>query len=361
MPSLSLSGPRLEKLSEALRDAFAVQRLKEMLKFKLGKRLEDLSLGSDYMEIVFELITAAEAEGWTAELIVAARQSNPGNSLLTALAEEVSLAASAPTLERTIREKVPYLDVELFRKKLGEIEGQVCRIEIASARRTVYGTGFLLGPDVLMTNHHVMKGVIEGQADPAAVVCRFDYKRLSSAVVSEGTPFKLAADWLIDHTPPSQIDVAPPPKSGTPKPDELDYALVRLADAPGDRPVGSRSEPGAAKRGYLSVGTPRIPEAESPLLIMQHPDSAPLKLAIDMSGVIGVNANRTRITYRVNTEGGSSGAPCFGTDWELLALHHSGDPNFDPDHKPQYNEGIPMEAILNLLSQRGKRQALGGG
>ena len=76
---------------------------------------------------------------------------------------------------------------------------------------------------------------------------------------------------------------------------------------------------------------------------------------------MAVNANRTRLTYKVNTEGGSSGAPCFSTDWELLALHHSGDPNFDLDHKPQYNEGIPLEAILNLLTERGKRQALGGG
>lgn len=361
MPSLNLSGQLLEQLSGALRDAFPVQRLREMLRFKLGKRLEDLSLGSDYMEIVFELITAAEAEGWTAELIVAARQSNPGNAHLTALAEEVALGTSPPTLERTIREKVPYLDVEIFRTKLGEVEARVCRIEIATPRSTVYGTGFLLGPDVLMTNHHVMDSVIAGKVAPAAVVCRFDYKRLSSTVVSEGTPFKLAADWLIDYSPPSPIDVAPPPKTGTPKLDELDYALVRLADAPGDRPVGTKAEPGAAKRGYISVTTPRIPEAESPLLIMQHPDSAPLKLAIDMSGVIGVNANRTRLTYKVNTEGGSSGAPCFGTDWELLALHHSGDPNFDFDHKPQYNEGIPLEAILNLLTERGKRQALGGG
>ena len=74
-----------------------------------------------------------------------------------------------------------------------------------------------------------------------------------------------------------------------------------------------------------------------------------------MSGVIGVNANGTRLKYKVNTEGGSSGAPCFNTDWDLLALHHSGDPNFDSDHKPEYNEGIPIEAIVKLLTER--RQA----
>ena len=70
-------------------------------------------------------------------------------------------------------------------------------------------------------------------------------------------------------------------------------------------------------------------------------------------------ANGTRVTYTVNTEGGSSGAPCFNTDWELVALHHSGDPNFDPDHKPEYNEGIPIAAIVALLTERGKQNQLG--
>ncbi len=67
--------------------------------------------------------------------------------------------SSTPALERTIKEKNPFLDVEMFRTKLGEIEAQVCRIEIDTPRGTVYGTGFLLGPDVLMTNHHVMESV----------------------------------------------------------------------------------------------------------------------------------------------------------------------------------------------------------
>jgi V8-like Glu-specific endopeptidase len=78
-----------------------------------------------------------------------------------------------------------------------------------------------------------------------------------------------------------------------------------------------------------------------------------------MTGVIGANGNGTRMQYRVNTEGGSSGAPCFNTEWQLVALHHSGDPNFEVDHKPTYNEGIPVGAILKLLAERGKQSQLG--
>lgn len=359
MPSLDLKGPQLERLSEALRRAFPVQRLREMMTYKLDKRLDDYALGGDYKEIVFELLMAAEAEGWTAELIQGAREANPGNAAMQSVAQDVALASTTSALERTIKEQNPYLDVEIFRTKLGQIEAQVCRIEIPTPRGTIFGTGFLLGPDVVMTNHHVMEVIISGKVKPDAAIFRFDYKRISDAIVSQGAVFKLAADWNIDSSPPSEVDSKREPKPGVPKPDELDYALVRLDGSPGSTPAGQRPDPKDPPRGWIAVDKPAPAAPASPLLIMQHPDAAPLKLALDMSGVIGLNGNGTRLKYTINTEGGSSGAPCFNADWNLVALHHSGDPNFDADHKPDYNEGIPIEAILNLLDARGKRHVIG--
>ena len=84
----------------------------------------------------------------------------------------------------------------------------------------------------------------------------------------------------------------------------------------------------------------------SPLFIVQHPSGAPLKLALDTQAVLGLNANGTRVRYRTNTQPGSSGSPCFNSQWELVALHHSGIVRF--------NEGIPLARILDLLKQRGK-------
>lgn len=358
MPSLNLQGDKLQRLSEALRAAYPVRRFAEMLRFRLDKRLEEISLGADYREIVFDTMMAAESEGWTAELVLAARQSNPGNAALLAFAQEVTLAPGGPQLERTVKTKNPFIDVEIFRTRLGEVETQVCRIEIDTPQGTVYGTGFLLGPDLVLTNHHVMDQVIAGKVPPKAALFRFDYKRLASSVVSQGCVFHLADEWLVDCSPPSEIDLQPEPKQGVPAADELDYALVRLDGTPGSTAAGAKPEPNAPPRGWIKLGKPAAPQAESPMLIMQHPDSAPLKLALDMSGVIGANGNGTRLKYTVNTEGGSSGAPCFNVDWELVALHHSGDPNFDPDHKPEYNEGIPIDAILALLTTRGKRDLI---
>ena len=86
-----------------------------------------------------------------------------------------------------------------------------------------------------------------------------------------------------------------------------------------------------------------------PLLIAQHPDGSPLKLALDTEGVTSVNANGTRVRYATNTEGGSSGSPCFNIDWKLVALHHLGDPARDRQ-KPKFNQGVPIGIIGKRLS-----------
>jgi hypothetical protein len=87
-------------------------------------------------------------------------------------------------------------------------------------------------------------------------------------------------------------------------------------------------------------------------MIVQHPIAGPLKLAIDTQGIIGLNENGTRIKYRTNTEPGSSGSPCFNVNWELIALHHAGDPDFSIEHQPEYNQGVPFYAIYELLKKR---------
>ena len=94
-----------------------------------------------------------------------------------------------------------------------------------------------------------------------------------------------------------------------------------------------------------------------PLLIVQYPYGKPLKLALDMQGVIGFNANGTRIRYATQTEPAASGSPCFALDWTLVALHHYGDPLFG---HPSYNQGVPIGMIRDRLIRLGKADALGG-
>lgn len=68
--------------------------------------------------------------------------------------------------------------------------------------------------------------------------------------------------------------------------------------------------------------------------------------------MLEVNANRTRVLYRNNTEVGSTGAPCFDANWNLVALHLGG--NADGGF------GVPFATILAHLTDRGYADTLGG-
>ena len=371
-----LTGQQYEQFSKALRDAYDASRLKRMLKFRLDKNLDDISIASSLEEVVFALIGASEAEGWTVDLLRAARESNPGNPALFTFAQEFGLVANdsppQPELERIIKTTNSFLDVMKWRALLGQIETQVCRVEVTTNGGMIFGTGFLLAPDIVITNYHVVDAVIaceQGRATAmgrmatrAEVVLRFDYKRTADgSTVNPGTEYGLAENgWLIDSSPLSPVDKQHDPKTCLPRADELDYALLRLAVAAGNEPIGEKSEPEAPRRGWINVSNgPHTLMPGSPLFIVQHLQGSPLQLALDTNAVRSVNANGTRVTYRTNTLPGSSGSPCFDQNWELVALHHSGDPNFGVAHTPDYNEGILFTAIMALLRQRQLTSVLG--
>jgi len=149
------------------------------------------------------------------------------------------------------------------------------------------------------------------------------------------------------------VDMEVAPGDKVPEPDHLDYALLRLSSSPGKMPVNS-NEPNGQPRGWFMVPTgPVTLNPGDPLFIMQHPDARPLELALDMDSVIRINANRTRVRYRTNTEGGSSGSPCCDATWNLVALHHIGDSSYGPfSKKGDWNQGVLFDAIVKRRSER---------
>jgi V8-like Glu-specific endopeptidase len=356
-----LTGPQFQQFTSALTHAFpTANALSLMVRFKFGENLaEFVNLADPLSVIAFNLIQEMEARGWTQRLIAAARESKPDNPEIFAVAQQFGLAVQmphgAPRLEQIVRDTHSFLDIVRFRVRLAQIETQVCRVEVNTDQGRSYGTGFLVAPDVVMTNHHVVQSVIESGAASAAglIRLRFDYKRAADGEeLNPGQVFHLADEWLIDSSPPSPVDYEPEPKSSLPDPRHLDYALLRVADAVGNNPIGARPEPGAGPRGWLKLPAKADLPADSALFIVQHPAGDPMQLALDMQAVIKVNGNRTRVQYRTNTLPGSSGSPCFNKDWELVALHHSGDPQYASLHHASYNEGVPIAAIASLLAER---------
>lgn len=351
-----LTGNQYKQFQEALLSAFPARpALAQMVQFGLGISLDAISMGDNLAQIVFQLIQWSQAQGNLAQLMAAARDAAPKNTRLLVFAEQFALAPATPPrteLEQIIQKTNSFLDVEKWRTRLGEIEPTICRVEVKTNKGMIYGTGFLLGSDAVMTNYHVVEAVILGEkggstgtglsAQPSDVVLRFDYKRLADGTtLNPGTEYRLPAqNWLIDSSPIEQ----------------LDYALLRVSDAPGDSQMGTqKGSSDAPPRGFLIPATNYAIQPHTPLFIVQHPQGDPLQLALDTDAIISVDPTGTRVRYRTNTLPGSSGSPCFNSNWELVVLHHAGDPNFNPT----FNEGIPFTAIMAQLQQNNKLSALG--
>jgi len=250
-----------------------------------------------------------------------------------------NVARADDGLERRIRERLEAFDPARWRDKMARVEDWVCRVEIGGHP---VGTGFLVGPDAVLTNHHVLHQVLAGDVPAAEVTCRFDYKMLSTGAWNEGVSVRLhPAEWRLASSPNSAAERGRTPDQPPPAAGELDYTLVRLAVAFGGAP-----------RGCLAL--PREPAAfvpGMPLVIAQHPHGKPLKFAVDTDSVIGVNAGGTRVRYATNTEPGSSGSPVFDLGWNPVALHHLGDPAYD--HPAAYNQGVPLHLIRSHAEAAG--------
>jgi hypothetical protein len=363
-----LSGAQYQAGVAALVSAFpSPSELAAMVKFRLNLQLGDVvSLNAGMREIVFNLIQHQLAQGHFLRLIDAARGSRPGNPKLAFFAEQFALSLQtvphnpkdppAPELQKIVVKTNSMLPIALFRERLGEIEACVCRIEVSRPRGPLVGTGFLIGPDRVLTNYHIVESILKDPEPPAVEkinVC-FDYKQLPGGGVSEGTSWKISA--IVDRSRYAASDRLPWPQPAPPT-DQLDYAVLQLETPPleepvGKRPIGVNAEDGAPQRGWIALPDDEWAFTESsPLFIVQHPAGAPMQLALQTDAILDVNGNRTRVRYKTNTMKGSSGSPCFNQHLELVALHHAGDPT-GPIYQPGYNAGIPISTIVRLMRER---------
>jgi hypothetical protein len=248
-----------------------------------------------------------------------------------------------PVARSELLSGVPFMDVSRLGGALSARAACVCRVEIGGQP---YGTGFLVGPDIVLTSHFIVRTLIEHPTLASAARLRFDFFREGDQI-KPGIGFELAPDWLLDASPPGAVDLSPHPLLECSREDELNYALLRVSDLPGL--ISSRTGHGRP-RGWLPLTDDGTLDPDAPLFILHHPKGGPMQVSMNMSSIIGVNPNGTRVRYRTNTHAGSAGAPCFDVHWNLAAIHQG----TDPAGTYTYNDGIPVTAIRKLLQARGK-------
>jgi V8-like Glu-specific endopeptidase len=215
---------------------------------------------------------------------------------------------------------------------------QVCQVEAA-----VSGTGFLVAPDLILTNYHVVEQEIK--SDRATnVICRFDFTRDLTGEF-RGTAMGLAStEWCVAYSPYAPADVSGGGR--LPNANELDYALLRLAGAPQVLPP----MPGQVGRGHVFVSaSAAVPAEGRDIKVIQHPERMPQ--CIGVGKAIGLADGGLRFRYTAETREGSSGSPVFDAEFSLVALHHAGQPGskLTPG---DFNQGIPISKIvLDLRSK----------
>lgn len=379
--SFWMAWSRHHSLIEALCEAFgSTDSFRAMVEARLKPHFEIPPRSNSLEGEVRAVVDQAKRNGWIEGLVANARYSRPKHLQLARIADELKVGIAPPnpanvqaaanridsqsgkqvaeaglSLEKVIR-RFGDLSPEIRRQREADLEARVCCI--VTPRNA--GTGWLVGPDLVLTNYHVVMDMLSQnpRITPAEVECRFDFKESLGA---NYTTYLLSKEQpVVDWSPFNACDQRD--SDELPDPKELDFALLRLETRAGELPIGANAEAGAPPRGWISLRGaldardpgPDLIEKKTLLYILQHPYGGRLKG--EYGPVTQVNANGTRIRHEVSTDGGSSGSPCFNlADLSPIALHHAG--KHSRTLMLDYNQAVPISLIVKLIKERGKVEA----
>lgn len=240
-----------------------------------------------------------------------------------------------------------------LRNQISQVESRVCLVYYPDLDgNQIQGTGFLIGPGLVLTNYHVVEDAITRQLAGAAIRVRFGYNAEAPTLVEDnGADLTLASTWLLASSPYAESDKTG--KAPFPQPYQLDYAVLQLAAEPGRDPVDIAASH-TSLRGWFRLEACTTEAAlNSPLRIFQHPLGEPIKIA---EGVVlklpATDDCAFRLRHNASTDYGSSGSPCLDSRYAcLLALHHAGDPL---SAFARYNQAIPIGLIAADLRRQQK-------
>ena len=212
---------------------------------------------------------------------------------------------------------------EFYFLELGHRVGQaVARIYVRGAQRG-YGTGFMIGKGLMMTNNHV----IPSRDAARSALATFDH-----GLRSDNTPLPSAHFQLSD-----EIFLTS---------EELDYTILSVTET---------SSTGVSLDAFGSIELlPRSGKAlkQEHVCIIQHPGGDFKKVTVRGNSVVGRSGDH--LYYLSDTLPGSSGSPVFNTEWQLAALHHMAIPANDPAQGYIANRGVRVSSILkDIASRRG--------
>ena len=197
-----------------------------------------------------------------------------------------------------------------------KVARSVVYIGVRSARGNFSGTGFMVAPDLVLTNNHVLANA----EIVANALFRFNYEENFQGEGQQVSECRGKAGGVF-HTNPT-----------------LDYSLVEVEGNPGQ------------EWGWLPLAAKDVRVSDR-VNIIQHPLGQPKQVSMQNNFVEYVGGNA--VQYITSTMPGSSGSPVFNDNWEVVALHHAGGNIPEPTTGQRYyrNEGIWMGRIIADLPE----------
>lgn len=187
----------------------------------------------------------------------------------------------------------------------------VARVLILRPNGTEAGTGFLLPNNLFLTNNHVIGDIATAQI----AKLQFDYEVSINGLAMQPTEFMLD------------------PANGFATSTNEDWTAVKVK--------------GDANTGFGAISLTATSIAKNDFVnIIQHPGGRYKQ--IGMYHNLVTHSDAKIVQYLTDTEPGSSGSPVFNSQWEVVALHHSGGFFQEPGAKQALlrNEGININVVM---------------
>jgi endonuclease G, mitochondrial len=196
------------------------------------------------------------------------------------------------------------------------------------------GTGFLVAPNLLLTNQHVFTDLADRMTAADSFLyasnswVEFDYEETFQGGILPTTLYRFRPDVVFLYS------LA---RGG------LDYALVA---------VDTKTHESSQRSGVplSEFGFNRLDRSQGkiivgePVNIIHHPGGKPRNASLHSNRLLYLLEDW--LHYETDTKDGSSGAPVYNRYWEVVGLHHGESLKRDAKGKPIANEGARISRVI---------------
>jgi V8-like Glu-specific endopeptidase len=319
---------RYNSLSNTLAGLYFTQRSITALVIDSGLQPGKYALDGPADDVFTLMIRTLEQQGKIKQLVGTAIRAYPDNPILQDVMNDVQdihnsvYAGEPPTTapamskeqyEKITGEQATFLPVSFF--EMGMLRSSpVARIVTPDG----LGTGFLINDqDLLLTNNHV----IDETPGNGSYKAQFNYQKSLRDLPLQYDEFEI--DNSVFHT--SKDD---------------DWTVVKVKNNP------------SSKYGFIPLVGKEVQKNDF-VNIIQHPGGEYKQIGLYHNLV--TYCDDRIVQYLTDTMPGSSGSPVFNSQWDLVALHHSGGYNKVAGEGKAVlsNEGIKINRIIMALKSLG--------